>query len=96
MKIIWSASAQLNLADIVHFIASENPHAALHMDELLSEAASKLREFPYSGRPGLIAKTRELLPHRSYRIVYEVDGEVVRILNIIHTSRQWPPVEDKS
>jgi toxin ParE1/3/4 len=93
VKIIWSASAQLNLADIVHFIASENPHAALHMDELLSEAASKLREFPCSGGPGLIAETRELLPHRSYRIVY---GEVVRILNIIHTSRQWPPVEDKS
>ena len=37
--------------------------------------------------------TRELIPHRSYRIVYEVGPETVWVLALVHTSRQWPPAD---
>ncbi len=94
MRVRWSLAANQHLADIVDFIAFENPHAALRLDDLLRRAVGRLADFPQSGRPGLIAGTRELLPHRSDRIVYDIEGETVRIMAIVHTSRQWPPAED--
>jgi plasmid stabilization system protein ParE len=44
-----------------------------------------------AGPPGKIPGTRELIPHESYRLIYEVHGDVVWILAIIHTASQWPP-----
>ncbi|WP_449221267.1 type II toxin-antitoxin system RelE/ParE family toxin [Tistrella mobilis] len=43
--------------------------------------------------PRKIPGTRELFPHVSYRIVYEVDGatDTVRVIALLHTSQKWPP-----
>lgn len=43
------------------------------------------------GRPGQIPGTRELIPHESYRLVYEVQAGTVWILALVHTARLWPP-----
>ena len=43
------------------------------------------------GRSGVIAGTRELIPHESYRLVYQIDGDIVWVLALVHTARQWPP-----
>lgn len=96
MRVLWTPAALQDRADIVDYIAIENPRAALGIDELFSEAAARLADFPRIGKPGLIQGTRELLPHQSYRLVYELDeaGETVWILTIVHTARQWPPVRD--
>lgn len=66
------------------------------MDDRFSEAVTALVDFPLSGREGLISGTRELIPHASYRLVYEIFGETVWILALVHTSREWPPVMDQS
>ena len=60
------------------------------MDELFSDAAARLIAHPKLGRPGTIHGTRELIPHESYRLVYEISGETVWILTLVHTARQWP------
>jgi len=78
--------------DIWDYIAVDNPGAAVHMDELFSEAAARLASHPKMGRPGKISGTRELIPHESYRLVYEIDGSTVWVLTLVHTARQWPPV----
>lgn len=70
----------------------DNPQAAIRMDELFSNAVAKLADFPQLDQPGKISGTRELIPHESYRIVYEIQQETVWILALIHTVRQWPPV----
>lgn len=66
------------------------------MDELFSEAANMLAEFPNLGRMGIILGTRELIPHENYRLVYEVDetADTVWVMSLVHTVRQWPPVRD--
>jgi plasmid stabilization system protein ParE len=43
------------------------------------------------GRPGQIPGTRELIPHESYRLIYEVKADTVWILALVHTARMWPP-----
>ncbi len=64
------------------------------MDELFSDAAARLAAHPMSGRVGKIPGTRELIPHESYRMVYEINSETVWILALVHTARQWPPVKN--
>lgn len=50
-------------------------------------------EHPNLGTPGKIPGTRELIPHESYRLVYEIEAETtVWILALVHTAMQWPPV----
>ena len=91
MRVIWTPEAQQDRADIWDYIAADNPRAAVRIDELFSDAATRLAEHPKLGRPGQIAGTRELIPHESYRMVYEIERETVWLLALVHTARQWPP-----
>lgn len=59
MKVRWIAAARQDRADIVDYIAVENPRAALKMDDLFSEAAQRLGKFPMLGRIGKVPGTRE-------------------------------------
>jgi len=60
------------------------------MDELFSDAAGRLAAHPMMGKAGKIAVTRELIPHESYRLVYEIDSGTVWVLALVHTARLWP------
>ena len=94
MKIVWTPEAVQDRAAIWDYLEARDPAASLRIDQLFSEAVAKLADFPMLGHAGMVAGTRELTPHRSYRIVYEVAGDVVWILVVIHTARQWPPLHD--
>lgn len=90
MRVIWTPEAEQDRADIWDYIASDNPVAAVRMDNVFSEAADRLATYPKMGREGLIPGTRELIPHESYRLVYEIDGATVWILTLISTAKRWP------
>lgn len=96
MKVVWTDSARRNLGEIVAYIALDNPGAALRIDDLVVQAAARLGDFPALGKPGAISGTRELLPHPSYRMVYAISPDAVTILALVHTARQWPPLEDEN
>lgn len=91
MKVFWVSAAEKDRADIFDYIAETNPLAAVEIDERFSDAAARLATHPELGKRGLIAGTRELIPHESYRLVYEVQHDIVLILALVHTARQWPP-----
>lgn len=92
MSVIWTPEAEQDRADVWDYIAADNPQAAARMDELFSDAADRLAKHPNLGKPGKISGTRELIPHESYRLVYEIEQKTVWVLTLVHTSRQWPPV----
>ena len=94
MKIIWTPQAQHDRIAIWDYLVEHDSAAALRIDQLFSDAVARLADFPSLGHVGTVAGTRELTPHRSYRIVYEVAGDTVWILVVIHTARQWPPLQD--
>lgn len=91
MRVVWTPEALQDRQEIWDFIMSDNLQAAIRMDQLFSNTVAKLADFPQLGQPGKISGTRELIPHESYRIVYEIHQETVWILTLIHTARRWPP-----
>lgn len=90
MNIIWTPEAQEDRFEIWEYIASDNPQAAARIDNLFSHAVAQLSEYPLMGQPGKISGTRELIPHKHYRLVYEIHQQTLWILALVHTSRQWP------
>lgn len=75
MRVVWTPEAEQDRADIWGYIAADSPSAAARMDQLFSDAVARLADFPNLGRTGKITGTRELIPHESYRLVYQVEGE---------------------
>lgn len=91
MRVVWTRSAEQDRADVIDFIAQDNPLAAVRIDELFADRVGRLADHPSMGRPGRVPGTRELVAHESYLVVYEVQADTVWILALVHTSRLWPP-----
>lgn len=90
MTLLWTRPASIDRKRIRQYIAQDNPAAALALDELFSAKARRLTDHPSLGRPGRIVGTRELVVHPNYVLIYEVAGDLVRVLRILHAARQWP------
>lgn len=91
MKLVWTRPAAADRRAIREFVANDNPAAAVALDELFSEMASRLIDHPGIGRTGRVANTRELVAHQNYILIYDVAGELVRVLRVLHAARKWPP-----
>ena len=90
MELRWTPEAILDREAIYDYIEVDNPIAALALDELFEEKAGHLIDHPGLGRPGRVPGTRELVAHQNYVLVYDVQGERVRMLRVLHAARLWP------
>ncbi len=86
MRVEWLRTALDDRDAIIAYLEPLNPHAAINLLQALILAGDGLTLFPYRGRVGLAAGTRELVAVRPYILVYEIDpaAELVRILRIWH------------
>ena len=91
MKLAWTPQALADRRAIYDHIEADNAAAALDLDELLSAKVARLRDHPEIGRPGRVKGTRELVAHRNYILIYDIVGDFVRVLRVLHAARQWPP-----
>lgn len=91
MELFWTPEATRDRNEIYDYIEADNPAAAQAQDELFAEKAGRLVDHPCLGRPGCVAGTRELVAHRNYILVYDLAGDLVRELRVLHAARQWPP-----
>ncbi|CAN7396114.1 type II toxin-antitoxin system RelE/ParE family toxin [Rhizobium leguminosarum] len=91
MRLVWARYALSDRENIFTYIETDNPRAAVHVDQKIVVAARRLVEFPESGRPGRIAGTRELvIPSTPYIAAYAVHEDRVRILRVLHGAQIWP------
>lgn len=97
MKVVWTPQARTDRFEIWARIAREDPFAAARMDERFETVVRRLRDHPQLRQEGLVPDTREFIVHDSYRLIYEIDpiGDHVWILALVHTHRQWPPLQDE-
>lgn len=93
MELFRTPEATQDRDEIYDYIEADNPTAALALDELFAEKAGRLLDHPGLGRSGRIAGTRELVAHRNYILVYDLTGDLVRVLRVLHAARQWPLVK---
>jgi toxin ParE1/3/4 len=91
MIVLWLPAAKRDRRDIWDYVAANDIEAAVRLDELFDVAVDQLAVFPNSAPRGAISGTREMVPHPNYRLVYQVEEEVIRVLAIIHVARLWPP-----
>jgi toxin ParE1/3/4 len=92
MKLFWTGPALIDLDALHAYIARNNERAANEMVErIVARAEKQLSRLPESGRPGRIAKTRELVVSDTpYVLPYRVVGDTIHILRVFHSSRRWP------
>jgi len=90
MPLFWTPESVQDREGIYDFIAADNPVAAMEMDEMFSEKALCLLDHPKLGRLGRMTGTRELVVHANYILVYDVKGDRVRVLRLLHAARRWP------
>jgi toxin ParE1/3/4 len=90
----WSRYALDDLKGQITYSAADNPKAARRVAERIRTAGEALGDIP-TGRPGRVAGTYEKsVSGLPYVIAYSIDvqgeREVVSILRVIHTARDWP------
>lgn len=93
MKLLWSPQAEADRLAIFRLTATESVFAADALDVVFEEGADQLAEAPETGRPGIVAATRELTVHPNYKMVYAINADAIHILALVHTRRMWPPLD---
>ncbi|WP_413510871.1 type II toxin-antitoxin system RelE/ParE family toxin [Serratia liquefaciens] len=90
MKLKWTDPAIADRMAIYDYLASKDPIAAAEIDALISAAASQQSRNPSSGKVGRVSGTREWVIHHFYLLIYEVKNDLLIILAVVHSRRQWP------
>jgi toxin ParE1/3/4 len=91
MRLKWSAPALEDRLAIFDYIESDNPHAAVRVDNCIREQVKQLVGSPELGRRGRVTGTHELIvAHTPYIAAYRITNDVVIILRILHGAQLWP------
>jgi len=91
MELEWTVFALDDRNAIFDYIEADSPQAAVVVDDRIEEQVERLLQFPEMGRAGRIEGTRELLIQNTpYIAAYQILGEVIRVLRVLHGARRWP------
>ena len=91
LLIEWTASAKLDLLEILDYIAERNEKAADRLFERIEQDLEHAAEHPYLFKssqrvPGL----RELVTHPNYIICDQVTATCIKVVNVVHARREFP------
>ena len=92
--VVWSHPASRDFLKLTTYISTDSPDAALRIGAAITQTAAKLGTH-LTGRPGRLARVFEKsVPKLPYIIAYEIaakgDEEIVVILQVVHSARNWP------
>lgn len=90
VRIAYANSAQDDLDSIYDWVdEAADPHIALRYVERIQAACGKLALFPKRGtlRDEFGAGLRSVAFERSATIFYRIEGDVVRIVHVLHRGR---------
>jgi toxin ParE1/3/4 len=93
VDVFISAQADVDLEDIWHRIAEENPRAADRLLRRIAERIGMLAEFPLIGapRPQLSPKAR-ILSVGKYVVLYEPVPDGIEVRRVLHGARNLPEI----
>ncbi|MEX0609655.1 MAG: type II toxin-antitoxin system RelE/ParE family toxin [Balneolaceae bacterium] len=87
MKVFWSLTAKNKIKEILDYISEKDPDAALALIDMFKDKVEKLKQNPESGR--VLPETnhdkiREIVVHKNYGIIYEINPDIIKILTVRH------------
>ncbi|MEF3696846.1 type II toxin-antitoxin system RelE/ParE family toxin [Desulfolutivibrio sp.] len=92
MSIEWTVLAAGDLDGVMEYVGRDDWPTAERVGREIVAAVSRLAAFPGLGRPGRVEGTRELIvPDIPYIVVYEVRGDRVCVLRLLHAAQAYPP-----
>jgi len=86
----WEAEARRQYRDSLTYIATQNPAAAEALAEEIAHKLGLLVQFPEIGRKGRVARTRELMIHPNYLVIYVVRKYSVDVIRFLHARQCYP------
>jgi toxin ParE1/3/4 len=90
MELRWTAAAD-DLEHIADYLFEKTPENAEKLTRKIFDAPPLLKTFPNRGRLGKMQGTRErVLPSLPYVVVYQVTGDVLYVVRILHGAQDWP------
>lgn len=92
IRIIWRERALEELEDIIDYIGDRNVAAALKLEAEIRACAERIGHTPLAYRKGRVAGTREAVAHPNYILIFRPTDDIVEILNVVHSRRQYPPL----
>ena len=91
MIVVWSLVARQDLQALRAYIARDNPAAAARIARRISAASRRLVRYPYLGRAGRQAGTREfVVPRTPYLLIYTLADQRLEIVRVLHGAQRWP------
>ena len=91
MQLRWTGEAAVDLEHITDYLFQNAPERAAELVRGIYNAPVALPTFPYRGRAGKKEGTRELvLSSLPYIVVYQITGEVIHVVRILHGAQKWP------
>ncbi len=92
-RALFSPRARIDLLEIWAYIATDSPETADAWIARIVETAEVLASFPYLGRirSELVGSPRSLAVE-SFVVFYDVHPTFIRVLRVLHGSRDIPPL----
>jgi plasmid stabilization system protein ParE len=93
MTVRWTTSAIAHLVSIHEHIARDSPRFAARMVDRITTRTRQIENFPRSGQSVPEYRDQDIreVIEGPYRVIYEVCGEDVFVLAVIHGARLLPP-----
>lgn len=92
VQVEWSEIANIDLVQIYSYIYQDSIHYAVKTINDIINMVDNLEFLPYMGRmiPEFNDKNRRELIHKSYRIMYSIESNIILIRRIWHSARKLP------
>ncbi len=89
--ILWEEESLNDREKIFEFLHDFNPEAAEKTDELIEAKVEKLLELPLMGvqRAGIRGRLL-IIPEISMIVSYWVEGDIVRVMRVLHQKQKFP------
>ncbi len=89
-KLRWEAEARRQYRDTLTYIASHDAAAAGRLGMAVEERLTLLERFAEIGRPGRVPRTRELIVHPNYIVIYAIRRSTIDIIRFLHARQLYP------
>jgi toxin ParE1/3/4 len=91
VKLRWSQPALRDLREVRDYIARDNPGAALATVVRIRRTGERIEHRPGTGERIKGTDLRvTTVPGTPYRLIYQIEGEVVLVTAVWHGARKWP------